>query len=422
MPKIIRFFVLLIGINLCFVESYAASRETPLTLSDAIRLAIAREPILKQTEANANALEQQSIANGQLPDPKLGLGINNVPANHFSLTQNDMTMTEVGISQHFPAGHSLAHKLQQTKNLALAEKERKNEQAATLLKNVSTIWLELYYVIQASNITKSNEKTLKDIVRATKSQYATGKANQSAVLEAQLEAAGLQDKEYQLKQQIDSLRATLSGWIGDDAAKRSLPTELPGIITKPLISVRKDLLIHPLLKQDNANIEAAKEEIALSKDQYIPDFDVGAGYGLRQGTDASGMKRSNFMSAQISMDLPIFTAKRQDKSLEASKDKFVAAELDRQIHYRNLSSDLTSQYANFQRLSEREIFYNQNIIPKAKQNIQVVLKAYQSSTTDLTMVLRAYSLIANLKLEELRIAVDKRKAQVNINYFAGVSK
>lgn len=66
MSKVIRLFILFMGINIWFIESYATSKEMLLTLPEAIQLAIAHEPILKQIEANANALEQQSIANGQL--------------------------------------------------------------------------------------------------------------------------------------------------------------------------------------------------------------------------------------------------------------------------------------------------------------------------------------------------------------------
>lgn len=421
--KFFRSFVLGLIFTVCVLESCFAYtyKKTPLTLANTIHIAIEREPTLQQTTAKINALEQQAIANGQLPDPKIGLGIVNVPTDQLSLTRSDMTMTEVGITQYFPAGHILAHKSQQTQDLATAERERKNEQTLALVRDVSNTWLELYYATQAINIIKSKQQLLKNIVRATKSQYAVGKANQSVVLQTQLEASELDDKKQQLQQQVDSLHATLAGWVGQVEAARSLPNELPKFTTKPLAVLQNNLLTHPLLKEDAANIQAAHEDVALSKEQYRPDFDVGVGYGLRQGTETDGTKRSNFVSAEVNMDLPIFTAKRQDKNLAASKNKFVAAELDRQIHYRNLSAELAGQYAAFQRLSDREAIYNKNIIPKAKQNIKLALLAYQSATADLVTVLRAYIFTADLELEKLRIAIDQRKTQVNINYLTGGS-
>lgn len=66
MSKVIRFLILFIGVNIWFIDGYANSNEILLTMPEAIQLVTAREPMLKQTEANANALEQQSIANGQL--------------------------------------------------------------------------------------------------------------------------------------------------------------------------------------------------------------------------------------------------------------------------------------------------------------------------------------------------------------------
>jgi len=104
-----RYFKIFIFLAAWSSLSYA-DYGNPLTLSSAIQLAINREPTLRQIEANAHSLEKQSIANGQLPDPKLTLGVSNFPTRHPSFTQDDMTMTNVGLTQYFPAGHSLTAK------------------------------------------------------------------------------------------------------------------------------------------------------------------------------------------------------------------------------------------------------------------------------------------------------------------------
>ena len=45
--------------------SYGFSRSIPLTPTETEHLAVAQEPELKRTQANANALDQQAIAEGQ---------------------------------------------------------------------------------------------------------------------------------------------------------------------------------------------------------------------------------------------------------------------------------------------------------------------------------------------------------------------
>ena len=86
-------------------------------------------PELKRLDVNANALDQKSIADRKLPDPKLMAGTLNVPTNTFSFTQDDMTMIMGGLEQHFPPGHSLAIKSRQTKAQAIAILRRLHEQA-----------------------------------------------------------------------------------------------------------------------------------------------------------------------------------------------------------------------------------------------------------------------------------------------------
>lgn len=420
MWKFLKLVILSLTINLWCLVGNAALIEPPLTLQNAIQTAITREPILQQTQASENALKQQTIANGQLPDPKLMLGIANLPTDTFSLTQNDMTMTEMGITQYFPAGHSLAHKSKQTQALAFAEKQRKNEETLALVRDVSNTWLELYYAIQAKNILQKKQELLRNITHATRAQYATEKISQQLVIQAQLELSELEDKILQLQQQIESLRAALSGWIGADA-NRPLPSKLPEFQTPSLTILQGELLKHPLLKKDNETIQAAKEEMAWNKEQYKPGVEVGAGYGMRQGSQSNGMRRSNFVSVDVTMDLPVFTKNRQDRNLKSSEDKLIAAELDRQIHYRDLSTTLATQYAIEQNLNQRELLYAKNILPKAEQNTKVALLAYQSAAADLTSVLQAKRLVLDLQLEKLRIQIDRKKTQVNINYLRGIS-
>ncbi|OGT09861.1 MAG: hypothetical protein A2X77_04640 [Gammaproteobacteria bacterium GWE2_42_36] len=414
-----RGMIICLIITLWSSASFAEAKPSILTLTTAIHEAISREPTLQQAQASADALTQEAVANGQLPDPKLTLGVANVPTDDFTLTHDDMTMTEIGVSQYFPAGHALSDKSKQTQALSFAAEQRQREMTLTLIQQVSNTWLELYYAVQAKDSIQKQQQLLKSIVHATEAQYATEKTSQQIVLQTQLESSELEDKQFQLQQQIESLRAILSRWIGDEAM-RPLGTEIPEFSTPSLIELKKGLLTHPLLTGDNDRIEAARQEMAWNKEQYKPGFDVGVGYGARQGSPSHGMRRSDFVSAEVTMDLPVFTRNRQDKRLKASEDKLVAAELNRQIHYRDLSAQLSEQYALWQKLNQRALLYKKSIIPKAAQNAKAALLAYQSAAGDFINVIQANRLILDLRLAQLRIQVDCRKAQINLNYLRGV--
>lgn len=418
-----KFWLFLPGIFLFFVPmSYAAIPASPLTLQEAEQLAIARSPELHRLRDEADALDQQAVADAQLPDPKLVAGMINVPTNTFSFTQDEMTMIQAGLEQSFPRGHSLAIKSQQTQAMAAAIRKQVDDQSAVLKRNVRDTWLELYYALQSAQIIKKNRSLTTFLVKATESQYAAAKTNETDVLQAQVELSRLDDALLEIQQQIATLRAQLQRWIGDEAAQRPLPAYLPEWPNPPSLSVlRLQVQHHPLLQVDSANIAASRKGVDLAKEQYKPGWTVDVDYGFRQGDNADGSPRSDMLTAALSLELPLFPRQRQDRSLRASTYRLEESELDQQAHYRDLIQELNSQYVAWQRLGQREKLYDTQLIRDTNLSAKAALLAYQSATTDLVNVLRAYSAKLAVELEGLRIQVERAKARSALLYLEGSS-
>lgn len=407
------------------VTSYAFNQEAPLTLPEAERLAINQAPELQKLRANAGALQEQSVADGQFSDPQLIVGAANVPTNSFSFTQDDMTMVNVGLQQTFPRGHSLAMKSKQTRALATAEERKVQDQAAMLLRNVRETWLDLYYWSRAAKVVRENQALYQRLLKSTESQYINSKASQSDVLQLQLELSRLNDQSAQIQQRVDILRAQLGRWVGSTEANRPLFSELPRWSNPPPMNIMQmRLQEHPLLKVDLANIEAALDQVAYAKEQYKPGWMLDVGYGIRQGTymDGSGRTRSNFVGAQVTVDLPFFTSNRQDKTLRASAYQLQATEFEREIHYKDLMKELTAQYAIWQSLSKRDNLYHKKLFPEAQQNSKAALLAYKNATTDLNTILRAYSNELTIHLEQIQIEVERAKSRAALLYLEGVTQ
>lgn len=394
----------------------------PLSLTEAERIAISNSPELKRYQATAMAFDQQAVADGQLPDPQLTAGAINVPTNTFSFTQDDMTMIQVGLQQAFLPGQSLAAKSKQTKALGKAEQRKLQQQITILLRNVRETWLDLYYYQWIAQVIRENRSLYRRLLKSSESQYSAGQGTQSSVLQVQLELTRLNDQYTQTQQQLDVFRAEWERWIGQGTSNRPLSHTLPKWPRPPAFSVLQERLKkHPLLKVDTANVEAAYHEVEFAREQYKPGWMVGVGYGIRQGRMSDGRPRSNMLTAEVTVDLPIFPSNRQDKRLCTSAHRFEAAKFDRDTHYRDLLKELRTQYVIWQRLSERESLYNRQLIPEARQNSKAALMAYQSATIDLNTVLRAYSNELNIKLEKLQIKVEKAKARAALLYLEGVT-
>jgi hypothetical protein len=84
-----------------------------VSLEQAITLAQQNDPWLHGSRLKQSAVENRSIASGTLPDPKVSLGIMNLPTDTWDLDQEGMTQLKVGVSQMFPRGDSLEIKKDQ---------------------------------------------------------------------------------------------------------------------------------------------------------------------------------------------------------------------------------------------------------------------------------------------------------------------
>ena len=139
-------------VALCSLSGYyalalAAQAPLTLTLERAEQLAILQAPGLAQHRNHVQVAAERAVSEGQLPDPQLIVGAINVPTDTFDLSQDDMTMTAIGVRQAFPPGTTRALRTQRaghnlTRAQALLELEHR-----TLVRNVRHTWLELYYLV-----------------------------------------------------------------------------------------------------------------------------------------------------------------------------------------------------------------------------------------------------------------------------------
>src|SRR5262245_25840608 len=83
-----------------------AAATEPLSLDEAVSRALAAAPQLAARDANADAMRSRATSAGRLPDPRLIVGIDNLPVegpDAWSTGADAMTMQKFGLMQEFPA-------------------------------------------------------------------------------------------------------------------------------------------------------------------------------------------------------------------------------------------------------------------------------------------------------------------------------
>ncbi|MEO6697473.1 MAG: TolC family protein [Gammaproteobacteria bacterium] len=392
----------------------ADQSEVPLTLSEAEKLALANDPLLPRYDALAAAEQEQAVAEGQLPDPKLSIGAQDIPTHNFSATDDDFTMLTLGVQQAIPPGESLRYKQRKAQSLSSAEQARAEEQRRKLLSAVRSSWLEVYYHTQAVTVVQQSQQLLKQLTEVAQSQYGAGLATPQDLLSVELEQRMVKERLASIETDRAVAQAELTKWLGAHQLERPLAAEFP-VLAEPAqrdgIEARLDN--HPLMRVEDALVNAGQSEVEIARAQYQPGWEVGVNYGLRGGG------RTDFLSAMVTVELPLFPDKRQDRRLAASQQQVHAAQYARDDRKRDLLHALATDYPVWQLLGERNTVYQNEILPQARQNTEAAIKAYQSSFGAFSEVIRARSTELEARLQGLRLQVDRAKAQARLLYLQG---
>lgn len=418
----LKIFVAVLLVGMIATLPVQAQGRVPLTLMEAEDRALEQEPGHAALLARAEALEEQSFAAGQLPDPTLRVGLANFPIQSGGFTTEAMTQAQLGLRQSFPPGKSRAASTRQFQSLAVEMSENAGARGRDVLTSVRSAWLDLYYWEQAFSMVSESRPFFSDLVSVTRSLYSVGSKNQQDVLRAELELSRLDDRLIDINRQRARARAMLSEWVGGESS-RPIASRLPAWEQVPALEVlHSDLQNHPALQAAAARIDARRAGIDLAKEKYKPGWALDLGYGYRDGSLPSGSPRSDFVSLSVTVDLPLFRKNRQDRGLSAALSERRAAKESKEQLLRRLSSQLDAEFARWQDLSRRVDLYERLILNQAEDQANAALAAYQSEAGDFADVMRGFIDDLNTRLDHIRLQIERAQSYAVLANLGGLPR
>jgi cobalt-zinc-cadmium efflux system outer membrane protein len=355
-----------------------------LTLDDALRLAQNNAPSLTAESSKLQAATQAAIPAGELPDPKLVVGLQNFPVggpNRGTLYGDDMTEQMIGIQQQVPSRDKRKARVElasATVDTAAAEGriERLNVRQAT-----AQAWIRAYSVERKEALFKDfyqQNRLLQDTVRA---QLAGGRGQPSDAVIPKQEAADLAEREDELIQQRAQARAALKRWIGP-AASEAPSGQLPNwkIDTTGLTH---NLHQHPVLQAFVPRTREAEARLNEAKAQKSSDWSWEVDYQHR------GREYGDMVSLQFTFDLPIFPGRRQNPGIAAKQAELDQLDAEREAKTREHTQELEDDLANYQRLDRAVQRSQDSLVPLAEEKVALSLAGYRAAKGDLMNVVSA---------------------------------
>lgn len=386
------------------------SLAAPLTLDEALRLAENNAPSLTAQAAKLQAASSAAIPAGELPDPKLKLGVQNYPIGgpeRWSINQDSMTMQMVGVMQEVPNRDKRKARIEVAdaavdRAAAEGRVERLNVRQATALA-----WISSYSVERKEALFQDFYKENRLLADTVRAQIAGGRAQPADAVTPKQEAAQLADQQDDLTRMRAQARAALKRWIGpaaNDPPTGSLPqwpVETSGYSHK--------LQHHPALAAFVPMTREAEAKVREAEAEKQSDWSWELDYQHRD------RQFGDMVSVQLSFDLPLFPGSRQNPKIAAKHAELNQLEAEREAMVREHTQQLEEDLAEYERLNRAVRRSQESLVPLAKEKVGLTMASYRAGKGDLAPVIAARRELIEARLKQ--IDVEEQRALTNARLY-----
>jgi outer membrane protein TolC len=391
---------------------------TPVSLPQALVAAQGYSAELSASRHQINALENRADSAMQLPDPKLKFGIENLPvggSNDQRFTREGMTMERIGIMQDYVSSSKRERKAGTLR--AESRQAAANGQSirAQLQRDTAQAWMELA-------IGNETVKQLKALVDESQRQIgvqrggvSSGSALPASVLDARLTLLSMQDKLTEAGRDVQLARTRLSQLTGIDQPE--ILGAIPPVSELPAEATQADSISqHPEILQARREAEVAQAKSSESAIAALPDIGVEVYYGRRADNydDLAGV--------MVTVDLPLFTASRQDKDHAA--DQSMAMESNDRLAQliRTHQTQLTTLLVQYQAANTLWQRQKNDVVPLQQQRVSVIQAQYRAGKSSLNDVLEARRSLLDSQITQRNAELDVARYWVALRYLAPQEK
>jgi outer membrane protein, heavy metal efflux system len=397
--------------SLLAVSPTAAAQ--PLSLEEALRAGEAQSPRLAAQRHMLSSTEAQVGRAGELPDPKLKLGIENLPVTgpdawHYG--RDSMTMGQIGVAQEFPNSAKRSALNQRAERLRDVESASLAAQRAALHRDVALAWLEAHFTERVQAVLERLAQQFRlhnDTVSAAVSR---GRQGAAEALMVRLAFEQANDRLIEQRRLAARSRIMLAAFIGDEAKRPLGGSPDLSRFAHPREHLVDGLAEHPQLRVVDQREYLSRAEVELARSTRRGDWMLEVGYGQRRPYF------DNMLTVMVSVDLPFRTGARQDRDIASRLAEVEQARAMREEALRTHAAEVRGWLADFDAAGERVERFERVLLPLARDRRAAALAAYQGGRGELGGVLEAERGVTEIDLALVHALAERAKAWASLNY------
>lgn len=403
------------GLRLLPVLALAAlpawAQVPPLSLDEALALAVQDAPTLSASQARIESADQARRTAGAWPDPRLALGLENLPVSgpeRYRLTADGMTMQRIAVMQDWPNAGKREARVAAAERQVAAEQARAGDERRRLHAEVAQAWIRRHTVERQLDVLQALQAENQALAAQVQAQLAGGRGRATDAVMPRQEAAQLDQRRDALHTQQAQAVAALRRWIGV-AAQRPLGAGGDEIRIEAR-ALSAALERHPRLQVAQADVDRLEAERREAEAGKRPDWGVELAY-LRRGRAYGDM-----VSVQVRIDLPVLPGARQDPQIAARAAARRAAQAEHERLRRELAEALEADLAEMQRLDRALARYETQWLLLADDKVALALAAYRAGTGALAELLAARRERIETRLEHLAVQGERQALAARLHF------
>ncbi len=407
MIAVLRFFVLL----LAFAAAPAFGQV--LSLEDAQHRALERSRQLVAQDSAVRSSREMAVAAGQLPDPVLRMGVDNLPVNgqdQFSVTRDFMTMRRIGVMQELTRSEKLDLRAQRFDREAEKSTAEKAAAVASIQRDTALAWLDRYYAQAMATVIAGQIEQVKGEIIVAEGVYRGGRGSQADVIGAHSTLAALEDRASELRRRVLVAKTNLGRWIGEGADAPLAARPAIDTVHLDTGALESQLAHHPQIAILAKREEIATTEAKIAQASRTPDWSVEVAYQQR------GPMFSNMVSVGVSVPLPWDRGNRQDREITSKLAIAEQARAEREEMLRAHTGEVRVMLAEWQNGRERLARYEKDLLPLAAERSRATLAGYQGGKTGATDLLLARRNETDVRMQAVQLEMETARLWAQLEF------
>jgi cobalt-zinc-cadmium efflux system outer membrane protein len=392
---------LLLALMFGGAEGAATQADEVLTVDEAVARAQANAPRAQAATHRVAAARGALLQATRLPNPALELREENLTFSDDSDNGSEPSLDFFAtLSQLVEVGGKRGAR----RGVATAEVQVADAGLAQVRQSLAVDTMRRYVAaVRARNlglVLTDAQAGLQGVVSTMERRVAQGYAAEADLMKFRAESARLGVQVARAQLEFDRQAAALAALIGDAAppapAQLVDPPQLAAPAGDPTELVQHAVERRPEVRAAGAQLERAKQALALEEARRLPDPELTAGYKRTQST--------NTLVTGVVVPLPLFNTNAGNIARAAAEERAAAADVE--VLRRELSAELSALLLAAHELSRRARRIGQDVLRPAEVVWTAARSAFREGGADILQLVDAERVYTEARRDALDLRLE----------------